>query len=128
MFFFFLSIKQSQYKTQQNYKSEQTKRHWVSILSLIHIMKWINLNPLSLQASVSAGGPSKESSDATKDEGVFKAPPPPPKVTKCVTFPTDPYQDNVTTLKCRKEHKEVREYLSLILKLYATSYYLLLPC
>ncbi|KAM9837152.1 wings apart-like protein homolog [Aulostomus maculatus] len=58
-------------------------------------------------ATVSAGGPSKEPSDAQKDDGVFKAPPPPPKVTKCVTVPTDPYQDTVTTLKCRKEHKEL---------------------
>uniref|UniRef100_A0A7N6C030 Wings apart-like protein homolog n=1 Tax=Anabas testudineus TaxID=64144 RepID=A0A7N6C030_ANATE len=50
---------------------------------------------------------SKESSNTQKDDGVFKAPPPPPKVTKCVTVPTDPYQDTVTTLKCRKEHKEL---------------------
>uniref|UniRef100_A0AAQ5XTN7 Wings apart-like protein homolog n=1 Tax=Amphiprion ocellaris TaxID=80972 RepID=A0AAQ5XTN7_AMPOC len=50
---------------------------------------------------------SKETSDSQKDDGVFKAPPPPPKVTKCVTVPTDPYQDTVTTLKCRKEHKEL---------------------
>ncbi|XP_045924164.1 wings apart-like protein homolog [Micropterus dolomieu] len=56
---------------------------------------------------VSAGGSSKEPSDAQKDEGVFKAPPPPPKVTKCVTLPTDLYQDTVTALKCRKEHKEL---------------------
>uniref|UniRef100_A0AAQ5YBB4 Wings apart-like protein homolog n=1 Tax=Amphiprion ocellaris TaxID=80972 RepID=A0AAQ5YBB4_AMPOC len=48
-----------------------------------------------------------ETSDSQKDDGVFKAPPPPPKVTKCVTVPTDPYQDTVTTLKCRKEHKEL---------------------
>uniref|UniRef100_A0A3Q3K2F5 Wings apart-like protein homolog n=1 Tax=Monopterus albus TaxID=43700 RepID=A0A3Q3K2F5_MONAL len=52
-------------------------------------------------------GSSKEPSDAQKDDGVFKAPPPPPKVTKCVTVPTDPYQDTVTALKCRKEHKEL---------------------
>ncbi|KAK5850411.1 hypothetical protein PBY51_001294 [Eleginops maclovinus] len=55
----------------------------------------------------SAGGSSKELSDAKKDEGLFKAPPPPPKVTKCVTLPTDLYQDTVTALKCRKEHKEL---------------------
>uniref|UniRef100_H2T7A7 Wings apart-like protein homolog n=1 Tax=Takifugu rubripes TaxID=31033 RepID=H2T7A7_TAKRU len=59
------------------------------------------------QEALSAGGPSKESSDAQKDDGVFKAPPPPPKVTKCVTVPTDLYQDEVTALKCRKEHKEL---------------------
>ncbi|TWW82038.1 wings apart-like protein homolog [Takifugu flavidus] len=57
--------------------------------------------------ALSAGGSSKESSDAQKDDGVFKAPPPPPKVTKCVTVPTDLYQDEVTALKCRKEHKEL---------------------
>ncbi|XP_072546032.1 wings apart-like protein homolog [Salminus brasiliensis] len=42
-----------------------------------------------------------------KDDGVFKAPPPPPKVTKSVTVPTEPYQDIVTSLKCNKEHKEL---------------------
>ncbi|XP_023127071.2 wings apart-like protein homolog [Amphiprion ocellaris] len=63
--------------------------------------------PQTAPASVSAGGSSKETSDSQKDDGVFKAPPPPPKVTKCVTVPTDPYQDTVTTLKCRKEHKEL---------------------
>lgn len=59
------------------------------------------------QEPVTAGGSSKESADVQKDDGVFKAPPPPPKVTKCVTIPTDLYQDQVTALKCRKEHKEV---------------------
>ncbi|XP_022062758.1 wings apart-like protein homolog [Acanthochromis polyacanthus] len=63
--------------------------------------------PQTAPASVSAGGSSKETSDSQKDDGVFKAPPPPPKVTKCVSVPTDPYQDTVTTLKCRKEHKEL---------------------
>nr|XP_019964797.1 PREDICTED: wings apart-like protein homolog [Paralichthys olivaceus] len=58
-------------------------------------------------ATVSAGGTSKGPSDAQKDDGVFKAPPPPPKVTKCVTVPTDLYQDTITALKCRKEHKEL---------------------
>ncbi|XP_076844117.1 wings apart-like protein homolog isoform X2 [Brachyhypopomus gauderio] len=42
-----------------------------------------------------------------KDEGVFKTPPVPPKVIKSVTIPTEPYQDVVTALKCRKEHKEL---------------------
>ncbi|KAG8435043.1 hypothetical protein GDO86_013130 [Hymenochirus boettgeri] len=42
-----------------------------------------------------------------KDDGVFKAPAPPPKVIKTVTIPTQPYQDIVTALKCRKEHKEL---------------------
>uniref|UniRef100_A0A8C9Z2N5 Wings apart-like protein homolog n=1 Tax=Sander lucioperca TaxID=283035 RepID=A0A8C9Z2N5_SANLU len=58
-------------------------------------------------APVSTRGSSKEPTDAHKDDGVFKAPPPPPKVTKCVTLPTDLYQDAVTALKCRKEHKEL---------------------
>ncbi|KAJ4940187.1 hypothetical protein JOQ06_026496 [Pogonophryne albipinna] len=30
-----------------------------------------------------------------------------PVITKCVTLPTDLYQDTVTALKCRKEHKEL---------------------
>uniref|UniRef100_A0A8C9TW24 Wings apart-like protein homolog n=1 Tax=Scleropages formosus TaxID=113540 RepID=A0A8C9TW24_SCLFO len=51
-------------------------------------------------------GGSKET-NSHKDEGVFKAPPPPPKVIKSVTIPTEPYQDIVTALKCRKEHKEL---------------------
>ncbi|XP_030892756.1 wings apart-like protein homolog isoform X3 [Leptonychotes weddellii] len=42
-----------------------------------------------------------------KDDGVFKAPAPPPKVIKTVTIPTQPYQDIVTALKCRKEDKEL---------------------
>uniref|UniRef100_A0A1A8FZD8 Wings apart-like protein homolog n=1 Tax=Nothobranchius korthausae TaxID=1143690 RepID=A0A1A8FZD8_9TELE len=58
-------------------------------------------------ASVSAVGTSKEPAVSQKDDGVFKAPPPPPKVTKCVTVPTDPCQDTVTALKCHKEHKEL---------------------
>uniref|UniRef100_A0AAR2KER1 Wings apart-like protein homolog n=1 Tax=Pygocentrus nattereri TaxID=42514 RepID=A0AAR2KER1_PYGNA len=53
--------------------------------------------------SVSA---SKEA-NSFKDDGVFKAPPPPPKVIKTVTVPTEPYQDIVTSLKCNKEHKEL---------------------
>ncbi|XP_048863872.1 wings apart-like protein homolog [Brienomyrus brachyistius] len=46
-------------------------------------------------------------SNTRKDDGVFKAPAPPPKVIKSVTIPTEPYQDIVTALKCRKEHKEL---------------------
>ncbi|KAI5172134.1 Wings Apart-Like Protein [Manis pentadactyla] len=42
-----------------------------------------------------------------KDDGVFKAPVPPPKVIKTVTIPTQPYQDIVTALKYRKEDKEL---------------------
>ncbi|KAM6951066.1 wings apart-like protein homolog [Aplochiton taeniatus] len=57
-------------------------------------------------APASASGPSKDS-NPHKDDGLFKAPPPPPKVIKSVTIPTEPYQDIVTALKCRKEHKEL---------------------
>ncbi|KAJ8013946.1 hypothetical protein DPEC_G00035130 [Dallia pectoralis] len=55
--------------------------------------------------SVSSG--SGKDTDSHKDDGLFKAPPPPPKVIKSVTIPTQPYQDIVTALKCRKEHKEL---------------------
>uniref|UniRef100_A0A9R1SR94 Wings apart-like protein homolog n=2 Tax=Cyprinus carpio TaxID=7962 RepID=A0A9R1SR94_CYPCA len=51
--------------------------------------------------------PSRSQSNSHKDDGVFKAPAPPPKVIKSVTIPTEPYQDMVTALKCRKEHKEL---------------------
>ncbi|KAE8591261.1 hypothetical protein XENTR_v10018366 [Xenopus tropicalis] len=52
--------------------------------------------------------PAKPSdAPCAKDDGVFKAPAPPPKVIKTVTIPTQPYQDIVTALKCRKEHKEL---------------------
>uniref|UniRef100_H2STS9 Wings apart-like protein homolog n=1 Tax=Takifugu rubripes TaxID=31033 RepID=H2STS9_TAKRU len=40
-------------------------------------------------------------------DGVFKAPPPPPKVIKSETIPTRLNQDIVTALKCRKEDKEL---------------------
>lgn len=50
---------------------------------------------------------SSKDSNSHKDDGVFKAPPPPPKVIKSETIPTRLNQDIVTALKCRKEHKEV---------------------
>uniref|UniRef100_A0A8C7MXB9 Wings apart-like protein homolog n=1 Tax=Oncorhynchus kisutch TaxID=8019 RepID=A0A8C7MXB9_ONCKI len=56
-------------------------------------------------ASVLSG--SSKDTNSHKDDGLFKAPPPPPKVIKSVTIPTQPYQDIVTALKCRKEHKEL---------------------
>ncbi|XP_059376376.1 wings apart-like protein homolog [Carassius carassius] len=56
------------------------------------------------KASVSS---CSKDTNSHKDDGVFKAPPPPPKVIKSVTIPTEPYQDIVTALKCRKEHKEL---------------------
>ncbi|KAI7804855.1 putative wings apart-like protein-like protein, partial [Triplophysa rosa] len=65
--------------------------------------------PVSSQTVVappSVSGGNKDT-NSQKDDGVFKAPPPPPKVIKSVTIPTEPYQDIVTALKCRKEHKEL---------------------
>ncbi|XP_016297626.1 wings apart-like protein homolog isoform X2 [Sinocyclocheilus anshuiensis] len=59
---------------------------------------------VAVPASVSS---SSKDTNSHKDDGVFKAPPPPPKVIKSVTIPTEPYQDIVTALKCRKEHKEL---------------------
>uniref|UniRef100_A0A674BAG7 Wings apart-like protein homolog n=1 Tax=Salmo trutta TaxID=8032 RepID=A0A674BAG7_SALTR len=61
--------------------------------------------PLPPLASISSG--SSKDTNSHKDDGLFKAPPPPPKVIKSVTIPTQPYQDIVTALKCRKEHKEL---------------------
>uniref|UniRef100_A0A3P8XG93 Wings apart-like protein homolog n=1 Tax=Esox lucius TaxID=8010 RepID=A0A3P8XG93_ESOLU len=65
--------------------------------------------PRSTTAPASqSSGSSKDSTNSHKDDGLFKAPPcPPPKVIKSVSFPTEPYQDIVTALKCRKEHKEL---------------------
>nr|DBA15366.1 TPA: hypothetical protein GDO54_004591 [Pyxicephalus adspersus] len=62
----------------------------------------------SAPVSKSQSAPTKPSdAPSPKDDGVFKAPAPPPKVIKTVTIPTQPYQDIVTALKCRKEHKEL---------------------
>lgn len=65
--------------------------------------------PPSASQATPAGpsGSSKESNSHKGDEAVFKTPPLPPKVIKSVTIPTEPYQDIVTALKCRKEHKEL---------------------
>ncbi|XP_077438227.1 wings apart-like protein homolog [Vanacampus margaritifer] len=60
--------------------------------------------PAILSSGGSGGG---KDSNSHKDDGLFKAPPPPPKVIKSETIPTRPYQDIVTALKCRKEHKEL---------------------
>uniref|UniRef100_A0A8C8I9T2 Wings apart-like protein homolog n=1 Tax=Oncorhynchus tshawytscha TaxID=74940 RepID=A0A8C8I9T2_ONCTS len=76
--------------------------HTPSLSSLL----FLSLSRSIYQASQSSGG-SKDS-NSHKDDGLFKAPPcPPPKVIKSVSFPTEPYQDIVTALKCRKEHKEL---------------------
>lgn len=40
--------------------------------------------------------------NSLKDDNVFKAPPPPPKVTKSVTLPTEPHTHTTTA-----EQKEV---------------------
>lgn len=61
--------------------------------------------PVVKPPSVAVRLSSKEPNQ--KDDGVFKAPAPPPKVIKTVTIPTQPYQDIVTALKCRKEDKEL---------------------
>ncbi|XP_069466867.1 wings apart-like protein homolog [Ambystoma mexicanum] len=61
--------------------------------------------PVFLLQNAHIKPPSNEVS--SKDDGLFKTPAPPPKVTKTVTIPTQPYQDIVTALKCRKEHKEL---------------------
>uniref|UniRef100_A0AAR2KCP7 Wings apart-like protein homolog n=1 Tax=Pygocentrus nattereri TaxID=42514 RepID=A0AAR2KCP7_PYGNA len=65
------------------------------------------LPPPPPSASQATPVSSKESNLPKGDEGVFKTPPLPPKVIKSVTIPTEPYQDIVTALKCRKEHKEL---------------------
>ncbi|XP_029377585.1 wings apart-like protein homolog [Echeneis naucrates] len=64
----------------------------------------------SLSRSQTAPGAlssSSKDSNSHKDDGLFKAPPPPPKVIKSETIPTRPNQDIVTALKCRKEDKEL---------------------
>uniref|UniRef100_A0A8C7FFR2 Wings apart-like protein homolog n=1 Tax=Oncorhynchus kisutch TaxID=8019 RepID=A0A8C7FFR2_ONCKI len=64
--------------------------------------------PRSTTAPASQSSGSSKDANSHKDDGLFKAPPcPPPKVIKSVSFPTEPYQDIVTALKCRKEHKEL---------------------
>ncbi|MBN3324544.1 WAPL protein, partial [Atractosteus spatula] len=62
--------------------------------------------PLPRSQTAPASLSTKET-NSHKDDGLFKAPPPPPKVIKSVTLPTQPYQDIVTALKCRKEDKEL---------------------
>ncbi|XP_054653810.1 wings apart-like protein homolog [Dunckerocampus dactyliophorus] len=63
--------------------------------------------PAILSSSGGSSSSSSKDSNSHKDDGLFKAPPPPPKVIKSETIPTRPYQDIVTALKCRKEHKEL---------------------
>uniref|UniRef100_A0AAY4DMW9 Wings apart-like protein homolog n=1 Tax=Denticeps clupeoides TaxID=299321 RepID=A0AAY4DMW9_9TELE len=89
---FFLSVTQSPTKAVYN------ARHWNRPES--------EELPLPPPSQPTQSGSSKDT-NSHKDDGVFKAPPPPPKVIKSVTIPTEPYQDIVTALKCRKEHKEL---------------------
>ncbi|XP_038152042.1 wings apart-like protein homolog [Cyprinodon tularosa] len=64
--------------------------------------------PLSrAQTSPAILSSSTKDSNSHKDDGLFKAPPPPPKVIKMETLPTRPNQEIVTALKCRKEDKEL---------------------
>lgn len=76
-----------------------------------HVIKQISLPWYEYRLSASllpqAILSSSKDSNSHKDDGLFKAPPPPPKVIKSETIPTRLNQDIVTTLKCRKEHKEV---------------------
>ncbi|XP_039640663.1 wings apart-like protein homolog [Perca fluviatilis] len=68
----------------------------------------IPLPPLSRsQTAPAVLSCSSKDSNSHKDDGLFKAPPPPPKVIKSETLPTRLNQDIVTALKCRKEHKEL---------------------
>uniref|UniRef100_A0A2R9C1P5 Wings apart-like protein homolog n=1 Tax=Pan paniscus TaxID=9597 RepID=A0A2R9C1P5_PANPA len=69
--------------------------------------------PVVKPQSVTVRLSSKEPNQ--KDDGVFKAPAPPSKVIKTVTIPTQPYQDIVTALKCRREDKEVSSHIQCLL-------------
>ncbi|XP_061731982.1 wings apart-like protein homolog [Nerophis ophidion] len=88
-------------------KAVYNARHWALASEEEPHPSCSSSHSQSAPAARSAGAPSNEPPGVQKDDGVFKAPPPPPKVTKCVSVPSDPYQDTVTTLKCRKEHKEL---------------------
>uniref|UniRef100_A0A8D3CRA7 Wings apart-like protein homolog n=1 Tax=Scophthalmus maximus TaxID=52904 RepID=A0A8D3CRA7_SCOMX len=63
--------------------------------------------PLSRAPTAPVRYDSSKDSNSHKDDGLFKAPPPPPQVIKSETLPTRLNQDIVTALKCRKEHKEL---------------------
>uniref|UniRef100_A0A3P9NX02 Wings apart-like protein homolog n=1 Tax=Poecilia reticulata TaxID=8081 RepID=A0A3P9NX02_POERE len=68
----------------------------------------IPVPPLSRsQTSPAVLSSGSKDSNSHKDDGLFKAPPPPPKVIKSETIPTRPNQEIVTALKCRKEDKEL---------------------
>ncbi|XP_068161950.1 wings apart-like protein homolog [Antennarius striatus] len=88
-------------------KAVYNARHWTLVNEEEPPPPPVFSRSLPATAPDSTGESSKEPSKVQKDDGVFKAPPPPPKVTKYVTVPTDLYQDTVTALKCHKEHKEL---------------------
>ncbi|XP_061562141.1 wings apart-like protein homolog isoform X2 [Phycodurus eques] len=89
-------------------KAVYNARHWTLKSEEEPIPSFMCRPPTTPVPRSSGGGASADvPSDVQKDDGVFKAPPPPPKVTKCINVPDDPYQDTVTALKCRKEHKEL---------------------
>ncbi|XP_070608157.1 wings apart-like protein homolog isoform X2 [Erythrolamprus reginae] len=80
-------------------KAVYNARHWNQPESEVLPAPQVLKNP---------NAPARSSKEAVpKDDGVFKAPAPPPKVIKTVTIPTQPYQEIVTALKCRKEDKEL---------------------
>ncbi|ETE62861.1 Wings apart-like protein-like protein, partial [Ophiophagus hannah] len=83
-------------------KAVYNARHWNQPESEVLPASQVLKNP---NVPVSMARSSKEA--VPKDDGVFKAPAPPPKVIKTVTLPTQPYQEIVTALKCRKEDKEL---------------------
>nr|XP_061807549.1 wings apart-like protein homolog [Nerophis lumbriciformis] len=88
-------------------KAVYNARHWTLDSEEEPIPSFMS-RPQTNPAPRSSGGlPADEPSGAQKNDTVFKAPPPPPTVTKFVSVPTDPDQDTVTALKCRKEHKEL---------------------
>ncbi|XP_061601283.1 wings apart-like protein homolog [Cololabis saira] len=63
--------------------------------------------PLARSQTAPATVSSSSKDNPHKDDGLFKAPPPPPKVIKTETIPTQLNQDIVTTLKCRKADKDL---------------------
>uniref|UniRef100_A0A8C1VFB7 Wings apart-like protein homolog n=1 Tax=Cyprinus carpio TaxID=7962 RepID=A0A8C1VFB7_CYPCA len=108
----FETVKKPQVKAQE--KAKESSRKIFSgpkkspTKAVYNARHWNQPEPeelLPMPPSRSQAPPVK--SNSHKDDGVFKAPAPPPKVIKSVTVPTEPYQDMVTALKCRKEHKEL---------------------
>ncbi|XP_037133993.1 wings apart-like protein homolog isoform X1 [Syngnathus acus] len=89
-------------------KAVYNARHWTLESQEEPIPSFMCRPPANPSPQPSGGASAHQVSETRTDKGVvFKTPPPPPKVTKCIHIPTDPYQDNVIALKCRKEHKEL---------------------